>query len=194
MTDKIEKSCTNRQAKEKEQEIHRIAVISDTHGLLRPEVIEQLKTCERIFHGGDIGKPEIINQLKAICETYVVRGNVDKSLLLEIGNEIEVELFGFRIYMVHNKKEIRNNLSGVDIVIYGHSHKYEVRELETITYLNPGSCGPRRFRLPVTMMILVFYPFEHRFEIKRVDCLQVQIEKKEKLPGQDMYKLVKNKW
>lgn len=172
---------------------HRIAVISDTHGMLRPEVITTLKTCEFILHGGDIGKPELTDQLKAINRTYAVRGNVDKEWAEELPNELEVELFGFRIYMVHNKKHIREDLSGVDIIVYGHSHKYEEKNNGKITFLNPGSCGPRRFRQPVTMMILTLYPDVHQFETEKIDCLPVVSPKEElfKQPEKDMDKLIR---
>lgn len=177
-------------------ESHRIALISDTHGLLRPEVEEKLKTCEIILHAGDIGKPEILRRLKEIAETYAVRGNVDEGrtgeFSEELPKELDVELWGFHIYVVHNKKHIRKELQGVDIVVFGHSHRLSVRG-GGIRYLNPGSCGPKRFRLPVTMMILILYPAGHRIEVEKIDFLSAESEKKEtvKIPGQDMYRLVR---
>ena len=87
--------------------------------------------------------------------------------------ELEIELFGFRIYMIHDKKLIRKDLPGVDLIICGHSHKYEVWRLGNTVCLNPGSCGPRRFCLPVTMMLLTLYPAEHRMETERIDCLDI---------------------
>ena len=105
-------------------ESYRIAIISDTHGLLRPEVKERLKTCERILHGGDFDKPEILKQLEAIRPVYAVRGNVDKSWAEDLPAEREITLAGFRIYMVHNIKHLKKDLSGIDIIVYGHSHKY----------------------------------------------------------------------
>lgn len=100
-------------------ESHRIALISDTHGLLRPKVEEILKTCDVIFHAGDIGKPEILRRLKGIAETYAVRGNVDEGQIGEfpgeLPKELDVELWGFHIYMVHNKKHICKDLHGVDV-------------------------------------------------------------------------------
>lgn len=177
-------------------ESHRIALISDTHGLLRPEVVEKLKTCEIILHAGDIGKPEILRRLKEIAETYAVRGNVDEGrtgeFSEELPKELDVELWGFHIYVVHNKKHIRKELQGVDIVVFGHSHRLSVLG-GGIRYLNPGSCGPKRFRLPVTMMILILYPAGHRIEVEKIECLSAESEKKEtvKIPGQDMYSLVR---
>ena len=160
-------------------------MISDTHGLLRPETAAVLKTCEIILHAGDVGKPEVLRQLRSIADTRAVRGNVDSVRLKDfhaleacpedlpenLPEELETELFGFRIYMIHDKKQIRRDLSGTDLIVCGHSHKYEVGRFGNITCLNPGSCGPRRFRLPVTMMLLTLYPAEHRLETERIDCL-----------------------
>ncbi len=153
-------------------ELHRIAVISDTHGLLRPEVLEKLKASEAILHVGDFDKPDILEKLKEICPVWAVRGNVDKEWADGcLPEELETALFGFRFYITHNRKHIRNDLSGIDVVVYGHSHKYEERRENDILYLNPGSCGPKRFRLPVTMAVLTLYPEEHRIVAERIDCV-----------------------
>lgn len=174
-------------------ETHRIAVLSDTHGTLRPEVVEILKSCEAALHAGDAGSPEVVAQIEKICPAYIVRGNVDRQWAEKLPQELEEELFGFRIYMVHNKKRIRENLSGTDIIIYGHSHKYEVKREGDTTYLNPGSCGPRRFRQPVTMMVLTLFPGERRFETERID-LAAEAPGEKDLPGlsqRDMYELIR---
>lgn len=184
-------------------ESHRIAVLSDTHGLLRPEVTDILKTCEVILHGGDVGAAEVLERLNAIARTYAVRGNVDRDWAEALPVELEAEFFGFRLYMVHNKKHIREDLSGIDIVVCGHSHKYEESAREGILYLNPGSCGPRRFRLPITMMILTLYPEEHRAEAAKVEftsgeAVRDPLQNRETLQNgaaalsdRDMYRLVK---
>lgn len=153
-------------------EAHPVLVISDTHGTLRPEVLEQAAGCEAILHAGDVDSPEVLKQLKEIAPVYVVRGNVDGAWAADLPEELELELFGFRIYMIHNKKQGKKDLSGIDIMVYGHSHEYQdVWEKDNgIRYLNPGSCGPKRFRLPVTMMKLTLYPEEHRSEVIRLDC------------------------
>lgn len=150
-------------------EAHRIAVISDTHGTLRPEVAEYLGGCEAVFHAGDLGRSDVLERLRKICPVYAVRGNVDGDWAGELPEELECTLFGFRIYMIHNRKKIAKDLADADIVIYGQSHQYEERAEGRTRYLNPGSCGPRRFRLPVTMMVLILYPAEHRLETKRVE-------------------------
>lgn len=156
-------------------ELHRIAVISDTHGLLRPEVSEKLKSCEAFLHAGDFDKADILEKLRAACPVWAVRGNVDKEWADSLPEELEAVLFGFRIYITHNRKHIRKDLSGIDIVVYGHSHKYEERRENGILYLNPGSCGPKRFRLPITMAVLTLYPEEHRIEVERVECVPATV-------------------
>ena len=131
-----------------------IGIISDTHGLLRPEVIEALKGCDAILHGGDINRREIIDQLEEIAPVYVVRGNNDKEWAEHIPMSMGFELTGIRIYMTHKKKDLPEDLSNYDLVVFGHSHKYEeVRQGKTLM-LNPGSCGPRRFHQAITMAIV----------------------------------------
>ena len=139
-----------------ERKTGRIAVISDTHGLLRPEVAEILKTCDAVIHGGDINTPGILEEIRRINPSlYVVRGNNDKEWAEKLPKELSFSLFGKSFYMVHNKKHIPKDLEKKDFVIYGHSHKYEAYVQEGVQYLNPGSCGPRRFHQPVTMAVLI---------------------------------------
>ena len=184
-------------------EAKRFAIISDTHGLLRPEVRERLKTCEGILHAGDFDKPDILRQLEEICPVYAVRGNADGNWAKDLPEEREIILAGFRIRMIHNRKALSGNLSGVDIVVCGHSHKYGESREDGVLYLNPGSCGPRRFRLPVTMMVATLYPAEHRIETERVECglpdaaVRGKTEEnsaaggEDPLQGRDLHKLVK---
>lgn len=134
--------------------MHRIGVISDTHGLLRPEVAETLKNCEVILHGGDINSAEILDELNTIAPTYAVRGNNDKEWADDLPETVAVELYGMHFFMVHNKKYIPKTMDHVDIVIYGHSHKYEEKYAGGTLMLNPGSCGPRRFTQPITYAVL----------------------------------------
>lgn len=132
----------------------RIAVLSDTHGLLRPEVMEIVDTCSVVFHGGDINRQEILDQLSRNHFLYAVRGNNDKEWAERLAPTQRFELGGVHFFMVHNKKEVSRNLEGVDVVIFGHSHKYEERMVDGRLWLNPGSCGPRRFYQPITMAVL----------------------------------------
>ncbi len=137
-----------------ENTMHKLAILSDTHGLLRPEIMEKLRGCEAILHGGDINNQTILDKLHQIAPVYVVRGNNDKEWAQKIPETLHVTLFGVRFFMVHNKKKIPGDLKDIDVVIYGHSHKYEEKRIGETLYVNPGSCGPRRFTQPVTMALL----------------------------------------
>lgn len=147
--------------------MHKIGVISDTHGLLRPEVLEILRECEVILHGGDINKQKILDELEEIAPVHVVRGNNDKEWAAGLPESLNIELFGLKIFMVHNKKMIPANLQDVDMIIYGHSHRYEEKNIDGIYYLNPGSCGPRRFTQPITLAVLTVENGE--FEVKKTE-------------------------
>ena len=131
----------------------KLAILSDTHGLLRPQVVEHLKTADAILHGGDINKPAIVEQLQQHAPLYIVRGNNDKEWAEGIPHNLTVTLEGVTFFMVHNKKEVPADLSGVDVVVFGHSHKYVQEEKGGVLWLNPGSCGPRRFHQEITMMM-----------------------------------------
>ena len=131
----------------------RLAILSDTHGLLRPEVEEHLKTADAILHGGDINQQAIVDGLRQYAPLYIVRGNNDKEWAEDIPHHLTVTLGGVIFCMVHNKKEVPADLSGVDAVVFGHSHKYVQEERDGRLWLNPGSCGPRRFHQEITMMM-----------------------------------------
>ena len=131
----------------------KLAILSDTHGLLRPEVAEHLKTADAILHGGDVNKPGIVDQLERYAPLYVVRGNNDKEWAEQLPHDLTITLGGVTFYMVHNKKEVPADLTGIDAVVFGHSHKYLLEEKDGVLWLNPGSCGPRRFHQEITMMM-----------------------------------------
>lgn len=132
----------------------KIGVISDTHGLLRQEVLERLQGCDVILHGGDINRQAILDELGKIAPVIAVRGNNDKEWAEYLPETVKQELFGIRIFMIHNKKQIQEEVSDRDLIVFGHSHKYEERQEAGRIWLNPGSCGPRRFRQPITMAIV----------------------------------------
>ena len=132
----------------------RIAVLSDTHGLLRPEVLTAIDGCDAIIHGGDINKPEIIERLQEIAPVYVVRGNNDKAWADHIPATLTFQIEDCRFFLVHNKKEVPKDLTGIDAVIFGHSHKYFEQIIDGRLWLNPGSCGKRRFDQEITLAIL----------------------------------------
>jgi len=152
--------------------VHKIAIISDTHELLRPEVVQILKTCEVILHGGDLSSQQILNTLKEIAPVFVVRGNNDKAWAENLKKELEITLYGVRIYMVHDKQHRKKDFNEIDLFIYGHSHKYEQKTIDGVLYLNPGSCGPRRFRLPVTMAILEIAEDSKDWQVKKIDLTE----------------------
>ena len=145
----------------------KIGVISDTHGLLRPEALSALKGCGAILHGGDINRQEILDALAEIAPVYVVRGNNDKEWAESLPLFLDFTLAGLRVYMVHKKKDLPADLSGYDLVVYGHSHKYEASRQGGTLLLNPGSCGPRRFNQAITLAVLEVEGGE--IAVRRVD-------------------------
>jgi putative phosphoesterase len=135
----------------------KIGVVSDTHGLLRPEVEPALSGVERILHLGDVGDPAILNALERIAPLTAVRGNIDRSGACGQLPETEVLLFeGHYIYMLHDIHTLHLDPAAAKFaaVLYGHSHKPSVKRHKGVLYFNPGSCGPRRFHLPVTVGLL----------------------------------------
>lgn len=145
------------QSAEQYQKLTRIAivgVISDTHGLLRPEALKALRGSDHIIHAGDIGSPEIIPELKKMAPVTAIRGNVDvQTWARELPETEVVELAGKTIYVVHdvNAIDLNPKAAGFDVVISGHSHKPKQEIKDGVLYLNPGSAGPRRFKLPVSV-------------------------------------------
>jgi uncharacterized protein len=135
----------------------KIGLISDTHGLLRPEAMRALEGVHRIIHAGDIGGPQIIEQLRAIAPVDAVRGNNDNgSWAAAIPLYQALELGGVSIYVLHDVKEIDIDpqAAGFQVVVAGHSHQPRITERDGVHFINPGSAGPRRFSLPVTVAYL----------------------------------------
>ena len=131
----------------------KLAILSDTHGLLRPEVAEHLKTADAILHARDINTQAIVDQMAAAAPLHIVRGNNDKAWAEALPHDLTITLGGVTFFMVHNKKEAPADLTGADVVVFGHSHKYFQGEKDGVLWLNPGSCGPRRFHQEITMMM-----------------------------------------
>ena len=135
----------------------KIGVISDTHGLLRPEALAALQGCERIIHAGDIGKPEILQQLAAIAPLHVVRGNNDLAApwAEHIADHLRFDIEGWKILLVHDIADVPVLLdASTRVVITGHSHKPCIEWRGERLFVNPGSAGPRRFKLPVTLAVV----------------------------------------
>ena len=131
-----------------------IGVLSDAHGLRRPAVLEVLRSCDCILHGGDVNKPEILDTLRSIAPLYVVRGNNDREWAEGLPQSLTVTLGGVPFFMVHNKKDVPADLGDARVVVFGHSHKYLEHQRDGRLWLNPGSCGRRRFDQEITMAVV----------------------------------------
>ena len=150
-----------------------VGVISDTHGLLRPEAIEALRGSDHVLHAGDIGKPEILAALARIAPVTAIRGNVDtEPWACELPETEVVELGGVTIYMLHDlsRLDLKPEAAGIGVVVYGHSHTPKVEEKNGVICFNPGSAGPRRFTLPVSVGRLVVDAGRVRAELVSLRC------------------------
>ena len=143
----------------------RVIVLSDTHGLLRPEVLAYLTQADEVIHGGDINTQAIVDKLSEYAPLHIVRGNNDKDWAEDLPHSLTFTIEGVRFFLVHTKKAVPPDLSGVNVVIYGHSHKYACEERDGVLWLNPGSCGRRRFDQEIT------------FAVMALDNGHVQVEK-----------------
>jgi len=145
-----------------------LGVISDTHGLLRSEAVNALRGTDRILHAGDVGAPEILEALARIAPLTAIRGNVDTDRWARSLPATEVvESGGASIYMLHNisQLDLKPEAAGFQVVIYGHSHKPKIEERNGVLYFNPGSAGPRRFQLPVSVGKLMMVAGKVRAEL-----------------------------
>jgi putative phosphoesterase len=139
----------------------RVGLISDTHGKLRPEALAALQGCATILHAGDIGRPEVLEGLRRVAAHVIaVRGNVDGEWANGLPDSTEVEIAGRRILVLHDLKQlvVEPRAAGIDVVVSGHSHQPRVDRRDGVLYVNPGSAGPRRFRLPVALARLEVSP------------------------------------
>jgi putative phosphoesterase len=148
-----------------------LGVISDTHGLLRPEAVAALNNVDHILHAGDVGDPEILEALAAIAPLTAIRGNIDRTgVCASLPTTEIVDLGGSTIYMLHSLDDIDLDpaAAGFGIVVSGHSHRPLVEARNGVLYLNPGSAGPRRFSLPVSLAFLQLGGAEPVAEILRL--------------------------
>ncbi|MBR0840472.1 metallophosphoesterase family protein [Bradyrhizobium liaoningense] len=145
----------------------RIGIISDTHGLLRPEAERGLMGVDHIIHAGDIGRPEIVDALRQIASVTAIRGNVDSGeWAREYPETKQVRLAGKSIYVLHDLNSLQADPgAGIDVIVSGHSHVPKIDTIGGVLYLNPGSAGPRRFKLPITLAMLEVTPHGLRPEI-----------------------------
>jgi uncharacterized protein len=131
-----------------------VGIISDTHGLMRPEAIAALRGSHLIIHAGDVGSPGIIDELNAIAPTFTVRGNIDRgSWAARLPTTELVDAGGRTFFVLHDiaELELEPPTAGFAAIVYGHSHVPKIETRDGVLYLNPGSAGPRRFKLPVTV-------------------------------------------
>jgi hypothetical protein len=136
-----------------------IGVISDTHGLVRVEALRALRGCDAIVHAGDIGTPEVLEQLRELAPVTAIRGNVDR-WARDLPDTAVLTVAGKRVFVIHNVRELELDpkAEGVAAVISGHSHVPKTQTKDGVLYLNPGSAGPRRFELPVSVAKLRLGP------------------------------------
>lgn len=132
----------------------RVVILSDTHGLLRPQVLEHLSLADVVIHGGDINTQAIVDTLSGYAPLHIVRGNNDKEWAEHLPLSLTFSIEGVHFFLVHNKKDVPADLHGVDVVVYGHSHKYSQEEKSGVLWLNPGSCGKRRFDQEITLSLM----------------------------------------
>ena len=144
----------------------RVIILSDTHGLLRPEVVGYLSQADIIIHGGDINTQSIVDKFQEYAPLYIVRGNNDKDWAEGLPQCLTFTIEGVRFFLVHNKKDILSDLSDTNVVVYGHSHKYAREERNGVLWLNPGSCGRRRFDQEITFAVMTV-DGEH-FQVEKV--------------------------
>ncbi len=141
----------------------RICILSDTHGFLRDEVKTELAQSDLILHAGDIDNRDLFQTLRGFGELYAVRGNNDRCLPeLPVTRSLSVE--GVRFFIVHNIKDIPRDLTDTDIVVYGHTHQYYSAVSDGILFLNPGSCGKRRFHYELTYCRMVIEKDAYRYD------------------------------
>ena len=136
----------------------KLGILSDTHGLLRQAVLDRLAGCDAILHGGDINNQGILDTLASVATVYAVRGNNDKEWAASLPDVLDLELGGARVFMTHKKKDLPDGLDGYDLVVIGHTHRYEAQRVGDALLLNPGSCGPRRFNQAITMALAEITP------------------------------------
>jgi putative phosphoesterase len=131
-----------------------VGVISDTHGLVRPDAIAALQGADLILHAGDIGKPDVLEALNEIAPVVAIRGNIDQAKWAETLPDREtVTLEGTSVYLIHNLQELDFDpiAANIQVIVSGHSHKPQIEERNGVLFVNPGSAGPRRFKLPIAV-------------------------------------------
>lgn len=144
----------------------RIGIISDTHNLLREEVVEILRTCDCVFHAGDMVVPEILDAIRPLASVYAVRGNNDMDWARNLLRSLSFTIEGVKFFMVHDKKDVVWNLGDTQVVIFGHTHHYFEKIIDGRLWLNPGSCGWQRFGQEASMAIMTVE--NGKYQVKKI--------------------------
>lgn len=149
----------------------RVGIMADTHGLLRPRVLELLEGCDQILHAGDVGTPDVLARLRALAPVTAVRGNVDNAgELTRLPDDVGGELGTVRYRMTHRREDVGTRWAAEhDLLVFGHSHRPEVAWRGNCLLLNPGACGPRRFHLPLTLAVLEIHDGRISPELRNVE-------------------------
>jgi uncharacterized protein len=149
-----------------------VAILGDTHGLVRPELLQHLEGVDLILHSGDVGQITVLHRLKMAAPVVAVRGNVDDHLP-ELPETELIVVHGRLVYLLHNRENLDLDpaVAGIAMVISGHSHKPSIREEKGVCYVNPGSAGPRRFKLPVCFVQAIFG--DTRFDLELMELAAV---------------------
>ena len=148
----------------------KVGIISDTHGLLRPEVLEILKDCDCILHAGDVTQERLLDEIRNFGNLYVVRGNNDGAWARGISERLRFKIEDVEFLMVHDKLDVGDKFTEADVIVYGHSHRYSEKMIDGRLWLNPGSCGYPRFGGEVSMVVMTI---DHgKYEVKKIplDC------------------------
>ena len=146
----------------------RIAVMSDTHDVLRPSVLEVVKTCDAIIHAGDFARESILDALRPLGSIYAVRGNNDRMWTGSLKDSLRFQIGGVHFFLTHDKRDVARNLDGIDVVIFGHSHKYFQEIIDGRLWLNPGSCGRPRFGGPLSMAVMEINEADHTWTAQKI--------------------------
>lgn len=150
----------------------RLGIVSDTHGLLRDSVLAALRGVDLILHAGDIGKSGVLAGLRALAPVVAIRGNVDSGWARDLPDTETFVLAGRRIHVLHDLKDLAVDpvATQIDVVVSGHSHVPGIQRRDGVLYVNPGSAGPRRFRLPIALATLDLGPSRIRARIVELEA------------------------
>jgi uncharacterized protein len=156
-----------------ERIVTRIGLVSDTHGLVRPEALAALRGCNLVLHAGDVGSSEVLQEFGQLAPVVAVRGNTDRGAWADgLPEAEEVQVGTTWLHLLHqlDRLSIDPSAAGFDVVVHGHSHKPSVETRNGVLYVNPGSAGPRRFNLPVSVARLEIGPVRIDAEILTLEC------------------------